>query len=325
MARFRERSERGLERPAVTAANLMMDPMSCHPCQPMTIDLSNALALAGANNQQIALARARVIEANADWMAAKLLKLPTFKFGIGYNYHDGELQTSPGVLIDPTRSSLFVGGGNTLNNQITGGSSGPANIAFNLSLADACFEPLVAHQLRDAVCAAKASTINDTLLVAGETYFALVESYALIATTQQALAALEEVNRLATDFAEAGKGSQAEVYRARTERAFWQRVLQDNWREMNVARAELARHLSLDCTICLYPVEERIMPVEMISPDTPCDQLISTAMRCRPEAQEQCLRVGAAEDRVRQEKLRPYLPHIQIGTNLGVFGGGPSW
>jgi outer membrane protein TolC len=302
----------------------MMDPMACAMCQPMTIDLSNALALGGANNQQIALARARVIEANANWMAAKVLSLPTLRLGIGYNVHGGAIQATPGQMVNTTRSSLFVGGGSTLNNQISGGSGGPANIGLNLSLADAFFEPLVARRMRNAVCASKVSTINDELLAIGEAYFSLVESYALLATTQQALVAAEEIVHLTTDFSDAGKGSLAEVYRAQTERAFWQRMLQDDWRVMNVARAELARLLNLDCMVCLTPVEERITPVDLIPIDTPCDELIGIALRIRPEATEQSFRMAAARGRVWQEKLRPFLPFFQVGTNGGLFGANPD-
>ncbi|GIS60686.1 MAG: hypothetical protein CM1200mP2_29110 [Planctomycetaceae bacterium] len=66
---------------------------------------------------------------------------------MGYNHHTGNIQATPGNVVDARRSSLFLGGGPNLGMApLTGGSGGPLRMGVNLSLADVIFKPLAARQ-----------------------------------------------------------------------------------------------------------------------------------------------------------------------------------
>ncbi len=289
------------------------------------IDLSGALRLGGANNLQIELARQRVREAETHWTEARAALLPSLWLGVGYNKHDGRLQETEGPILEVSRNSLFVGGGAGLDgSSVAGGSSGPSRLVLNLSLADAAFEPLVGLQLLDAEEAAESATVNDALLAIATAYFDLVEAHSHLANAHDALDAAEEMVELATLFAEEGQGSLSEKYRAEAEQAHWRQTVEDAHRHATARSAELARLLHLGGGVTLVPVEDRMVPVEMVEESTSVEALVATGLQARPEmAQYQSL-VDAAVTRVRQECLRPWLPYIQLGASAGAFGGGPS-
>ena len=289
------------------------------------IDLSGALRLGGANNLQIELARQRVLEAETHWTEARAALLPSLWFGVGYNKHDGRLQETEGSVLEISRNSLFVGGGAGLDgSSVAGGSSGPSRLVLNLSLADAAFEPLVGLQRLDAEEAAESATVNDTLLAIATAYFDLVEAHSHSANAHDALDTAEDMVELATLFAEEGQGSLSEKYRAEAEQAHWRQRVEDAQRKATARSAELARLLHLDGGVTLIPVEDRMVPVEMVEESTQVEELVATGLQARPEmAQYQSL-VDAAVTRVRQECLRPWLPYVQVGVSAGSFGGGPS-
>ncbi len=67
---------------------------------PYRIDLSTALRLADADNTQIALAKERIKQAEAELTLAQVLILPDFSAGASYNHHDGPLQETNGNILD---------------------------------------------------------------------------------------------------------------------------------------------------------------------------------------------------------------------------------
>ena len=122
------------------------------------IDLASALALGGADHLQVQLARERVVEAHANLIAARSLWLPSIRFGIGWNKHDGRLQETQGNVLEIDRKSLFIGAGAGLGQApLPAGASGPARLFVNLSLADAFFEHLVAGQMLDMAAATESA------------------------------------------------------------------------------------------------------------------------------------------------------------------------
>ncbi len=289
------------------------------------IDLSTALALGGASHLQIQLARERVIEANANLLAARALWLPALRFGIGWNKHDGKLQETEGTIREVNRNSLFVGGGAGLGlAPSNGAASGPARFFVDLSLADVLFAPLVAERMADAENAAQAATVNDSLLEIAIAYFNLVEAHGELANAEFCREMAQRLVKLTQDFADTGAGSPADVDRATVELAQRQQQVQDA-RRVSVARsAELARLLRLGPETTLTPVEERVMPIDLIDPGTPLDSLLAQGLGGRPELAQAGAAIEAAERRSSQEFWRPWLPNLHVGATAGSFGGGPS-
>jgi outer membrane protein TolC len=289
------------------------------------IDLANALALGGANSLQVQLARERVLEAESRYVRARALWLPSLRFGVGYNRHDGRIQATPGQVVEVGRNSLFVGGGAGLGGALlAGGSGGPSRLSVNLSLADAAFEPLSTGQELNAKDAAEQAAINDTLRDVAVAYFQLVEVRGKEANARQALSDTSAMVKQVTQFEKEGFGSTTEVSRATAEMASWQQIVEDSRRESMTQAAELARLLRLDPTVRLVPADDKVLPIELVDKNENVHDLIGQAMAVHPEIAEREALVQAACFRVNQEHWRPWLPNVQVGASGGSFGGGKS-
>ncbi|MCI0362583.1 MAG: TolC family protein, partial [Phycisphaerales bacterium] len=178
------------------------------------------MALAGANNLQIAIAVERVNQAAARLAGARALWIPSLSAGAVYNNHSGRIQDTEGNVLEVSRSSLFVGGGAVFGNSpANGGASGPARMFVDISLVDAMFEPLAARQLVRASAADRASTFNDTLLQVAVGYLSLARVQTRVAIAEEAVRNADELARITHDFAQSGQGLQADADRAQIEAA----------------------------------------------------------------------------------------------------------
>jgi outer membrane protein TolC len=289
------------------------------------IDLANALSLAGANSLDIELAREKVSEAEAVYDKAAVLWLPSLRFGIGWNKHDGRIQQTEGDVLEINRNSLFYGGGAGPGMfPVTGGASGPARLMVNLALADVAFEPLVACQLVHAEAAASEATENDILLAVALAYFDLVEAHAMLAINEQTAGMANRMSADVATFKEEGYSSAAEVARAEAEAAHWQQQVADSRRDIAVKSAALARLVRLPVHVLLVPVEVRVVPIELVDGNSPVDALVQQGVANRPEIAQHDAIAQATCWQTNQEHWRPWLPHVHVGASAGSFGGGPS-
>lgn len=289
------------------------------------IDLPTALRLAGANNLQIAFAAERVQQAIAQADAADVLWVPDLRAGLVYNNHAGQIQGTEGEVIDVNRSSLFLGAGAGFGNApLNAGSSGPARLFVDLSPVDVLFEPLAARQSVEAAQAQSVATFNDTLLQTASAYLGLLRAHALVAISEEAVNNARELARLTNDFARTGRGLQADADRSQAELENRKRDLLAAKELEAVASAELARLLRLDPATQLVPAEVAPIPYHLIDPDVDVHSLIAQAQASRPELSSANANVQETWYRIRQEKLRPWVPHLYAGLSSGGFGGAPG-
>ena len=287
------------------------------------IDLPSALRLAGANNLQIALARERVNAAAARAAAANALWIPSISSGVVYNNHAGRIQGTEGEILEVSRNSLFVGGAAVFGTSAAnGGASGPARMFVDLSLADTIFEPLAAREFVRATAADRTATFNDTLLQVAATYLALVQAQVRVNITEEAVANAAELARITGEFAKSGHGLQADADRAHVEAASRRRDVLQAEEDLAVVSAELARLLRIDPAVRLQAVDTSPMPLEFVDQAVPLKSLVNQAIAARPEITSADAERDAACYRVRQEQVRPWLPHLFAGASGGGFGGG---
>lgn len=288
------------------------------------IDLPTALHLAGANSLQIAFAAEQMRQASARADAADVLWVPSLRAGMVYNYHSGPIQDTAGSIIDVDRGSFFVGGGaGTGNSPLTGPAGGP-RMFVDLSPVDVLLEPLAARQVVRARQANQATTFNDTLLETASAYLALLRAHTLVAIAEEAVKNAEELARLTENFARTGGGLQADADRALTELHSRRRDLLAMKEQAAVASAELARILRLDPATALVPAEPAPVPFHLFDAETDIYALIAQAQVVRPELAS--ARAGVQETwyRIRQERLRPWVPTLYAGVSGGGFGGSPG-
>src|SRR5208283_1390593 len=98
--------------------------------RPLPINLATALYLSNARPLVIAFAQNSVELAAAQLQRAKVLWLPNLNAGVDYFHHEGADQTTPGLIIQDTKSYFAAGAGAT----------------FDFGITDAIFLPLVARQ-----------------------------------------------------------------------------------------------------------------------------------------------------------------------------------
>ena len=287
------------------------------------VDLPTALGLAGANNLQIAFAAERVREAAARMDQAEVLWVPTLNAGVIYNNHAGRLQETEGRVIEVSRNSLFTGAGAVMGGTATaGGASGPARMVVDLPLVDVLFEPLAARQVVCAAMAEQTSTFNDTLLEVTGAYLNLLRAQSKVAVAQEAVDNAEVLANITADFAREGEGLEADAQRLQVELNGRRRDLYQAKESVAVASAELVRLLRLDPAVTLVPTDAGVAPMEIVDDAASLPELIAQAQTIRPEV----ARVGAIVEetrlRYRQERLRPWVPHLYAGFSGGGFGGG---
>jgi outer membrane protein TolC len=273
----------------------------------MPIDLVTALRLANAANPTIEVARTRVQAAYYRQRQAEVLWVPNLQAGPAYNRHDGLIQNSLGLVFPTSKWNFFVGGGATAD----------------LRLSDAFFLPLVAQRLTDAEAARARATTDDVQLDVALTYQDLLEVFGRLAVNAEAQAYADEMLR----FAEAGREAQmgktpADVTRARTEVNLRREERFDLEGRAAEVSARLAQLLLLRPTVDLQPAEPALVPISLVDPNEPLENLIATALLSRPELAESRALVRASLDRWRQARAGPLLPRLEVSYLAGDFGGG---
>lgn len=277
------------------------------------ISLPNAMKLAHVRAWDISIAEKQLRIAVAQRQGAEALWLPSLIGGAAYAHHEGPLQANDGSVADSTRSSLFVG-------------AAPL-VYYNVS--DAVFTPLAKRQDARAQQANVQTVTNDTLTAVAVAYFDAQEARAYLASIDEVARMADSLVRKTETLAPAlappvelarVKALQRNIQQARiTARMQWR-----------VVSAELARVLRLEPTVVVQPLEPPHLRLTLIPPATPTQEMIPLALRTRPELTQYEAQLAAAEQRLRQERFRPFLPNIAVRggstptaypLGMGGFGG----
>jgi outer membrane protein TolC len=293
----------------------------------LPIDLANALRLAGARDIEIQIARQRVAEALGELQLARSAWLPSIFYGPQWMRHDGQAQIVEGPVQTISKSSLFVGGMAALGDGISGPvpAGGPPNVGgFStiLRLSDAIFLPMAARRVVDAERAGVSVAVNNAILGVAEAYFDLQAAAGRLAIASEAAANAEVLVELTSSFAESGLGLEADYRRSLVERDLQRREVAQAVGMLEMASAELIRLTRLDPRILVAPVEPPESILRLIPDGTAPDDLITTALLNRPELAEQRKFVEATLIRLKQARLRPFVPSLSTRISGGGYGGG---
>jgi outer membrane protein TolC len=273
----------------------------------LRIDLVTALRLANASNPTIAVARQRVEAAYANLDQAQVFWLPDLDGGPAYLRHDGEVQNALGKVFPTNKQALAVG----------------ATAALTVKTSDALFAPLISRRLVEAQTAASEGVNNAIQLDVALAYLDLLQWYAALAVNADLLARDRIVEYRARNAGELARTG-ADLNRASTE---LQLRLQERIQlkaQVRVASSRLASLLLLQPGVGLLPADPVLVPVTLIPEDASIDDLVSRAIAERPELAESRALVEASEARLRQSRLEPLIPHVQVSYFGGGFGGGQN-
>lgn len=286
-----------------------------------TIDLTTALRLATTVNPRIGLAHESVREALALELGAKSLLLPTLTAGTNYHLHSGKLQTSFGEIRTINEQSIYFGGGSrTLAAETV---AIPAVRVF-AQLGDAVYAPLAACQVVAERNARAHAVSNLTLLDVATNYLMLTRAETRMEALKLSLSQYREIVRLTKGFAAVGQGRYADFHRARSHALLIMMDLQRTEEEVAVASGNLAQMLRLDQSVMLESPSAPLELIVLIPLELDVSYLADIAQARRPEVKATGAAIGAAEARVKQEIMRPWLPTLSVGFSGGGFGGGSN-
>ncbi len=283
------------------------------------IALADALALAGVENPTIGRALEAVRAAQAELLGAQALLLPTLNAGSSFNLHRGNLLSAGGVIQDVHRESVYVGNG---VRAVGSGTVTIPGVQIVAPLADAVFEPQVARRQVEGRRFDSEATRNRVLLDVAVRYLALAGAETRLELLRRSGRDLEQVEKLTASFAQTKQGRQGDADRARAEAMLLHAQEQQAEGEFEAVSASLAQLLNLDPSNRLRAAEQTIPLLQLVDPAIPVEQLFEVARNNRPEVGARSADVARAEARLRQERVRPFLPTLVAGFSAGGFGGG---
>jgi outer membrane protein TolC len=292
------------------------------------IDLPNALRLAGVRELDIALSRQRVNESIADLQYAWAQWLPSLFLGPTWYRADGQVQTITGQVENVNRNSLFLGGlAATTAPGFAAPSPGTGYPALNGSSAvfrfsDAIYMPLAAQRVVNANVAGVHAANNDAMLQVAEAYFDLQQACGLLAINREAVGNAKELSDITGAYARTGHGPEADYRRALTELNHRRKDMEFYTGQLLVASANLVRLLVLDPHSVLAPVEPAECIIALFPDHVPLDELLIKGLRNRPELANAQELVEASVVRLKQARLRPFVPSLAFTYAGGGFGGG---
>lgn len=279
------------------------------------INLATALRLSDARPLIVAAAQASAWMAEADLQKAKVIWLPDFNLGFDYIRHDGY---GPDVL-----NGLNVPELQNIYGQYTPGSFGkPLNNNINFFYAggalfqmanatDMIFTPLAAKQNLNARRWDIQRAKNDALLQTARAYFNVHMfrgQYAgAIDVVRRGRKLLAEVYELSRDLVPPVEVDRVRNFLADMEQ---QAVLKRQyWRRSS---ADLTQVLRLDPRAVVEPLEHDHLQITIIDPSRSLDDLLPIGLTNRPELAAHQAMVQSALVRIRQEKLRPFMPIVML-------------
>lgn len=226
-----------------------------------------------------------------------------------------------------SKSSLFLGataaGGSSITGPVPAGGPAPVTgLTTVLRISDAIFLPLAARQIVDARRAGIRTAANDALLGTAESYMELQRAAGRLAIAREAAANAAELAAVTDAFARAGAGLEGDHQRSLAERDRRLADVEQAVGALEVASADLVRRTRLDPLVVVAPVEPAEAVLRVVADDALLDDLVATGLRNRPELAEARALVEETLIRLRQARLRPFVPSVAFRYSGGGFGGG---
>lgn len=274
---------------------------------PAFVDLRTVMKLAGANNDEIQLARTKHNEAVAESKQAWQRFWPALSLGAGYRGHDGRLQDIAGNVFNANKQQYNVGTG----------------VMIDWSPGDIYYAALAAKQKALAAEHLAEKARIDIVTQSVERYYDLLAAEASMVIMEDDLRLTEDYAKQLEGAVTAGTAFRADLLRVKSQISRAKLAIRQGEEARDLAAAKLAEILRLTPDAALRPAKSDLVPVKMMS-GKGVATMISLAQQNRPEMQAaQAIHssMDAEKDRAR---IAPMIPSVQAGYTVGGFGGGPG-
>lgn len=272
---------------------------------PAFVDLRTVLKLAGANNDEIQLARAKHDEAVAESKQAWQRFWPALSLGAGFRGHEGRLQDITGNVFDARKQQYSVGTG----------------VMLDWSPGDIYYAALAAKQRALAAEHLAEKARIDIVTQAVERYYDLLGTEAALAIIKDDLRITEDYANQLEGSVTAGTAFRADLLRVKTQISRAKLTIRQGEEARDLGAARLAEILRLTPDAALRPAKSDLVPVKLMAGQGVAT-MISLAQQQRSEihaAQAIHSSMDADQDRAR---VAPLIPSVQAGYTMGGLGGG---
>jgi outer membrane protein TolC len=270
------------------------------------IDLATTLRLAGANNLDIQLARARLAEAEANELSAIQQFFPYVSPGLSYRRHEGNIQNVEGLIIDADKE-LFTAG---------------ASVQAQVEVGEAIFRTLAARQLRDAARYGAGAQQQEVIYQAALAYLELARAEAASGVAAQSVEISHDIGTQVARAAEAGLAFKGDVYRTNAQTQRNRLTLAQAREQQRLAAARLATILRLDPTINLRAAGGGMTLLRLVPLSRSLDVLVGEALAARPDLGVASAQLRAARKSRQGAIYGPLIPSVNAQAYYGGLGGG---
>lgn len=282
-------------------------PAAC--CAPVPIGIDTVFHLAEDQNAQVGVARARLHQALAEKDVAADKWIPEIYAATGYYRHEGGILNPDGTFVHSSFGALFSG----------------LELAGRINLQEYAYAQVNARRNILQQKGELSRVTSETLLDASNTYIDL-----LAARTGQAIAHdiekhLQDVFERAQKYESVEKAGAYEVARVQAELDGERRAIYTLEQQAKAAAAKLNYLLGLDPCTELIPVDNRLVPFELIDANRQCCDLVNQALATGPGVEEMEQLLALIHESIEKSKgPGRLLPSFQFALAEGAFNGGPG-
>lgn len=273
---------------------------------PVHVDLSTVMRLAGANNDEIELARVRHTESIAESKQAWQKFWPGLSLGAGYKRHDGRIQDVAGAVFDASKQQYTLG----------------PSVMIDWSPGDIYYSALAAKQKALAAEQLAEKSRRDIVLQATGRYYDLLGAEAALAIIVDDLRLTQDYEKQIGGAVDAGTAFRADLLRVKTQVSREKLAIRQHQEKRELAAAALAETLRLPADTELRPAKADLVPVRLLDRKTGVATLISQASQHRPEMKAVAAANQAAGLESDRARVAPLIPTVQAGYTAGGLGGG---
>ena len=269
------------------------------------VDLQTVMKLAGANNDEIQLARVKHTESIAESKQAWQRFWPSLSLGAGYRGHDGRIQDVAGAVFDARKQQYTVG----------------TAILIDWSPGDLYYSALAAQQKALAAEQLAEKSRRDILQEAVNRYFQLLAAEAALAIIEDDLQITQDYEKQLSGAVTSGTAFRADLLRVKTQVSRAKLTIRQTQEKRDLAAAALSETLRLPPQTELRPAKSDLVPVRL-NGQVGVATLISQAAQNRPEMKAAGAANSAAVLETDRARVAPMIPNVQAGYTLGGLGGG---
>lgn len=273
---------------------------------PVHVDLPTVMKLAGANNDEIQLAKTKHTEVLAESKLAWQRFWPSLTLGAGYRRTDGNVQDIAGAVFDVSKQQYTVG----------------PNIMIDWSPGDMYYAALAAKQRALAAEQLAEKARRDVVMQATGRYYDLLATEASLAIIEDDLRLTQDYEKQIGGAVDAGTAFRADLLRVKTQVSREKLAIRQHQEKRDLAAAALAETLRLPADSELRPAKADLVPVRLLDRKLGVATLISQASQHRPEMKAAGAVNRAAVLEKDRARVAPMIPNVQAGYGFGGLGGG---